>query len=302
MSANNGITKSSALILKHSLVNINKVIFDEMTLTPSKKYVISKAWYQENNTCRPVSIFIQTSSLTIYDITKTGDLVLSLSDNDCVIFEKLDNKSVEYIKSSGVTKQYNLKNVSYKTIVSEVSTDDSKNINALRLRVMMGENPTQFFVNGNKKCLGYDEVKDMLIKGSNIKVIFEVDGVIVDIKNNTLLTNVIPRQILIQKMKPLKTNLTEYSFVDSDRSESNNEVDDNDAKEAPLNTQTEYLDLNTTNNSESKKTKQKKKVSKKSEASEDESEEESENEYPEDSESNNSVDVENFLKIMSKKK
>jgi hypothetical protein len=142
----------------------------------------------------------------------------------------------------------------------------------------------------------------MLIKGNNIKVILEVDGIIVDIKNNTILTNVIPRQILIQKMKPLKTNLTEYSFIDSDK-ENPDEVNDDDAKDAPLNTHTEYLDLNTTNPLDSAKPvksiniKQKKKDVKKSVTSE-----ESEDGDLEESESENSVDVENFLKNMTRKK
>ena len=240
-------------------------------------------------------MFIQTSLLKIYDVTKTGDLILSLGDGDCVIFEKIDNKSVEYVKSSGITKQYNLKNVTYKTIVSEVTTDNSENINAWKLRIMTGENSTKFFINGNKKCLQYESIKDILTKGNCIKVILEVDGIIVDIKNNTILTNVIPRQILIQKMKPLKTNLIEYSFVDSDQSNSDEEVNDDDAKDAPLNTHTEYLDQNTTNPLDLAK--QKRKEVRKSETSE-----ESDEEDLEESESNNSVDIENFLKVINKKK
>lgn len=297
------MSTSENLVLRHSNINENKILFDDLVLTPNKKYVISKMWYQQNETSRPVSMFIQTSSLKIYETTKTGDIILVLDKNDSSVFEKIDGKSVDFVKSQNVTKNYNLKNVKYKTIVSEVTVGKDENINALKIRVMTGENPTKFFVSGNKKCLSYDNAKSLLANGNNVKIILEIDGIIVDLQNNTILTNVIPRQILIQKLKPRKCNLSEYSFIDSDNSDDENKVGDDNVKDASLNTQTEYLDQNTTvSDKESKLSRAKQVASKKNDTSESSEEDDDENDNLNDSEeSDGSIDVENFIKGMASK-
>jgi len=305
------------LVLKQLNVNPQKIVFEDFNLTDDKQYVVSKIWYQENESSQPHTLFIQPTNLKVYEMTKNNDIILELSDKDHSLFEALDKLSINVAKTSGVIRKYSMKDVKYKTIINEVDFDTpKKQINALRLKIINGDNHTKFFLN-DRVPKSIDDVKKLLTRGTEIKVIIELDELIVDLKNNVIFTNVILKQALVKKMRPLKTELCEYSFVESDCEQQSEQVKVSPPnKDTMLNTQTEYLDQNTAMSEKSKSTKEKPQVKQpvskpvtkqtknqvKASSKSDESEQSSEDEnYSSDSDEG-SIDVENFMMAMKNHK
>lgn len=284
--------QSSNSVLNHSKVNLSNIIYDDLILTNNKQYVVSKMWYQYKESHQPITLHIQTSLLKIYEITKNGDIIVSLGELNDTIFDKIDQLSLEFIKSNGVTKKFGLKDVKYKTIVNEVEITQKQKINVLRLKIL---EKTQFYVS-NKTSQKFADIKKLLIKNVDVKAIIEIDGLVIDINNNIIFTNIILRQILIKKVKPLKIELSEYSFVNSDSDNKEKSSSEVNIKDIVLNNHTEYLDQNTNISEKSNK------INKyNNDSDEDNNESYDEENNLSSAESDASVDVENFLLGMKRK-
>jgi hypothetical protein len=303
------MSRSINNVTRYNTLDFGKIIFDDFVVTSRKQYVVSKMWYQQSsgnyaeqsfskgNTkyAQPKSMYIQTSSLSIDDITKSDNIVLNLENEMTEFFDKLDELSLSYLKMCGATKTYGLKNIKYIQIIKEVSKYDeddkhNENKNVLKLKIM---NNTKFFMVNNNASQKYDDVKNLLKHGCNIKTILEIDGLVIDLEKNEIFINIMLRQVLIQKVKPLKIELTEYSFISSDSEELDN-ADEMDVNDLMLNTQTEYLDqhenkVDTTVNSETQSESDVPEESNMSEESND------------SDESDVSVDVDKFLRTLSQK-
>lgn len=267
-------------ILKYDDFNIQKIIYDEFEESENKQFATSNIWYQESELTQPRTCYLQTPYMKVHEI-KNGELVLAL-DNE-KLYEELDKQSLSYVKSKNVTKQYGLKGAKYKAIVNEVEIGSSKKFSALKLKVNndLRTKHTQFYVFGDKTSKTYDEVKYLLTSGTNVKAILEVNGLSVDIKNNVIFTNISLKQVLIAKMYPLRVELQEYSFVDSDNEET--------TEEKPL--QEEKPTEPVVENSESESN---------DDSEEDDADDTSshQNETSSDTESNASEDVEAYIKAV----
>lgn len=308
------------LVFKQSTLDTEKIVFEDFDLTDDEQYAVSKIWYQENNSAQPHTLFIQPENLRVYEITKNNDIILELLGNNYEMFEELDKLSVNVVKSSGVIKKYGMKDVKYKTIINELDTDslkkNTKKINALRLKIVStNTNNTKFFV-GDRLPKSIDDVRKLLTRGTEIKIIIELEELIIDLKNSTIFTNIILKQALIKKMKPCRAELCEYSFVESDCEKNEQLRVSPPNKDTMLNTQTEYLDQNTATSektktskkkmaqkSDSEKTKQQAKQLKQQVASQKSDESESEEKINDTSCSDEgSIDVENFMMSIRNRK
>ena len=230
-------------VLKYNNVDFSKIIFDEFVMTEKKEYIVSKMWYQKSDLDHPKSLHIQTPLLVLDEVTKSDNIVLNTDNNITSFFDKLDELVLEFLKESGVTKKYGLKNIKFVQIVKEISKvhSVSENNNVLKLKIM---NATKFFIINNKSSLKYDQVKKMLKPNGKIRTILELDGIVIDIAKNEIFVNVILRQVLVHKINPLKVELTEYSFILSDDEKTTvqeNSVPYN-VNDVVINTNTEYLD------------------------------------------------------------
>lgn len=329
----------SANVMNQHNVNLSGMVHDDWSQTENKQYVVSKIWHQKNDGEQPKSFFIQTTTLKLYEITKNGDLILELdNDKNTELFDNIDKSALNYAKSSGITKKYELKDVKYKAIINEIELTPLKKINSLRLRILEGNKPTKFYLS-DKEPQNMNDIKKYLVNGTNVKVILEIDGLVVDLKTNIIFTNIILRQVLIKKMKPIRIELTDYSFIDSENEDNDNKL--TTLKEVILNTNTEFLDQNTSNSEKSDENPKKNKVKSKplskisskqaikeelsdsedsdndknesdnNDTSEDESDNESNNNSDEESEnedlqeisdSDGSVDIANFISGMKNMK
>jgi hypothetical protein len=294
-------------VLRQANVNIEKLIYDDFILTDNKQYAVSKIWYQKNESSQPHTLYVQPLKLKVYEVTKVGDIILLLSEEDGKLFENIDELSVDIAKSSGVTKKFAMKDVKYKTIVNEIeielSPQKKTKINALRLKIINGSKGTKFYIN-DRDPKSIEDIKKLLVKDVEVKVILEIDTLIVDLKNNIIFTNIILKQALIKKMKPLKMELSEYSFIDSDNEQVKTSLP-NVNKDVIINTQTEYLDQNTVNSEKSAKIVKKEEVKHRSSTQQkhkSNSSDSSENELNDASSESDegSVDVENFLMAMKR--
>lgn len=247
-------------IIKENNFNSEKMSFENFTETGDKKFVISKIWYRENPKVRPTSLFIQTANLRVHEANEN---CLSLIITNFETYNAIDTAVLKKIKQDSIVRKYGLKSPSYKSTVGE-STND-KNLNVLRFNKISN---TKFFVDDHKTAKSYCDVKELINSETTLKIIFEIDKVIVDIAKNYIFTYMTLSQVRI-KIVPQKIELSEYSFLDDDSDklddssdELNNSEDLNNLNKLTnqcktidktiLNTQTEYMDDLNDNNSNNK--------------------------------------------------
>jgi hypothetical protein len=231
-------------VLKYNNVNLKKIMFDEFVMTNSGQYIVSKIWYQSSESDYPKSTHVQIPLLKIDEVTKSDNIVLNTDADITSFFDKIDQMALEFLKKSGVTKTYGLKNVKFVQIVKEINKANELNVNknVLKLKIMknISKSNTKFFVMGTRSSSDFVNVRNMLTVNAKIKTIVELDGIVIDIMKNEIFVNVILRQVLIEKVKPLRVDLIEYSFIDSD--EENVEPVAAYINDVVLNTNTEYVE------------------------------------------------------------
>jgi hypothetical protein len=303
-------------ILKYDQVDLSKVVYDEFVESSDKQFVVSKMWYQKDETSRPQTFYVQTQKLKIDELNPGN--ILAIVDNSS-LYSQLDKKSLDVAKSKNVSKKFGLKGLKYKPMVTEINASEDKNFDALSLSIFGGSSgtpPTKFFVGTDKSAKSFEDVKSMLKLGTSLKAILEVDGLTIDTKHNIIYTNVILRQVLVPVVLPLRLELPEYSFIDSDNEEEQLKPT-TDA--VVVNTHTEHT------NQESEKEEKKEKKDKKtkplpkslptpspsSSSSSEEEQYESDNSESDDANtssgsshndtSDDEEDVKNFLKTFTKK-
>lgn len=272
-------------VIKYNDVFVENVIFENFVKINDRELFVSKVWYK-NDDLNSKSFFIQTNELEVHEV---NDQYISFIVNNENILSDLDNKAVKKIQESGLNKKYGIKR--YKGIICE-ATDDN-NLNIIRLKLTN----TKFYTN-SKSGKSFNDVKQFIKKGTKMKIIFEVDKIVIDLTNKIMFTNIILNQAKL-KLVPQKLVLSEYSFIDensdseNDSSKSNNDV--------VLNTQTEYMedDEGDENKSENSSSSSENELDELHLVNSDE-DDESSNSSNENDESENSFEVTDFLKNISK--
>ena len=286
----------SNCVLTRKNINVSNILYDDIIMSQNKQFAIAKIWMSQLN-MQMHSLFYQTDALNIHELTDNNDLLVSLQDTkELNLFNEIDRLSIQHIKSSNIIKELNLnaKIVKYKSVVNEIENENQSKINILKLKIMNNNKTiTKFYKQGDRQNKKFDDISKSLITGQNIKAIIEIDGLIIDIKNNTLFTNVILHQLRIEKITPIKLTLGEYSFVDSDENNSENESENNLENDSDENNsknennlKNEHNDNNLDNDSDD------------NDSDDNNSENESDNNLDNDSDENNSdnnLDEENLL-------
>ena len=238
-------------IVKHNKIDVSKIVYEDFILANGEKHMISKIWYQDNENIQPHTFYIQTSVLKVHEVN--NDSILFALDNT-ELYDTLDKVILGKIKATEITKKCGLKKTIFKSITNDVP--DNKNLTVLNFKI----GNCQFFSNSTvpKK---YADVKHLIKCGASMKIIFEIDKIIVDIKKNFIFTNIILTQAQI-KLTPNKIELNEYSFIDGDseteteNAKKNKNINSN-INDAMLSNHTEYMekeDVNSDNESVSEDT------------------------------------------------
>jgi predicted alpha/beta hydrolase family esterase len=65
---------------------------------------------------------------------------------------------------------------------------ENPKINVLPMKMQKEKRPTLFFSSKNKKIVEYENAKKLFTKIESVKIIFEIDGLVIDIKKKRITT------------------------------------------------------------------------------------------------------------------
>ena len=193
-------------IQKISDIDTNNITFDEFVDCNNGSYIMSKIWIANKQDLQ--TLFVQTSYLKPYNYA-VNNITFLVDSASQIFLEKLDELSIKYINKNNLVNKYNLKNFVYKTLVNETENKDQ----VCRTRIL--ENSV-FFSAKTKQVIPNYNVPNEMPKVDMIKIIFEVDSLVVDMKKKAIFTNIIVKHFLLHKNTPKKVELTDYSFIESD--------------------------------------------------------------------------------------
>lgn len=198
-------------ILKLNDVKIANIKYSEPAMDDNHN-IVTKLWYDFGNDYNQ-SFFIKTPIMTIVDIYN-DEITLKFDKQMNEFYENFDNSIINHLKISGLLKKHGLKNITYKTIISE-TVINNENIDVFKFN--LADNIKVYHM--SSKIVSKEQYKKMFVIGTTIKAIMEPDSCIVDVNNKYIYTNIKPCQILVTKVKetvPKKIELTDYCFTESD--------------------------------------------------------------------------------------
>ena len=165
------------------------------------------------------------------------DIIAFFRNMDNCILKKIQN-ILTSLRNDGRYEHIDYNNISYRSIINEIENDDSniyKN-GIIKYRINLDKKNGTRIYDSSKKMLTESEYKECLIKGVYIKSILEINSLI--IRNNNIYVFIKPLQIAI-KIKQKEVVLDEYSFIDSDSEDINDNINNTDNV---VGTFTEYLE------------------------------------------------------------
>lgn len=211
-------SNSSKHVIKDSLLNSNNIVFDDFSTNENQ--TTSKIWYndkEKNN--EVVTLHIQTQLLKIFQVVDK-DIIITLNNQSILCFEKIDAFVLEFVKSTKILKKLELKNIKYKTITNTKNDTNTQNeLSVIKLRL---PNDKSFFIGKDRTSQSYDTIKQNLTTNNEVKLILEIDSIVIDHEKNIVFTNVLLKQLLLNKVPPKKIELFDYSFIDSENENINN--------------------------------------------------------------------------------
>ncbi len=203
-------------MMLNTVTKLNDIEYDDITYSDFKKsktrnLMISKIYFP----------FIQTAKLKLNSFNDDV-FIFDVNKETEKMFDLIDNKSLEQLKSTLILDELELEKINYKTIVNH------NDISSIRIK---SNSSTVFFIENSKKSNSLDDIKSLIKCNSDVKIIISLDSIVIDIDNNIVFTNILLKQVLIYL--ETQTKLIDYSFIISD---SDDEVE--------LNAQTEYMKPN----------------------------------------------------------
>jgi hypothetical protein len=204
-------------MLLNTVTKLNDIDYDDITYSDFKKsktrnLMISKIRYP----------FIQTTKLKLNSFNDDV-FIFDINKETEKIFDLIDNKSLEQIKSTLILDELELEKINYKTIVNH------NDVSSIRIK---SNSSTVFFIENSKKSNSLDDIKSLIKCNADVKIIISLDSIIIDIDNNIVFTNILLKQVLIYLAT--QTKLIDYSFI----------ISDSDNEDVELNAQTEYMKPN----------------------------------------------------------
>lgn len=192
-------------VFEYTDVNIKNIVFSNMVKT--NENLVSKIWYKVNETDRPQTLNIQTPYLKIQQVK--DDKIFLYPGKMETFMDSLDRTSSKFIGNN--IQRFGLGGFTFETIV-DGETD------LVKVVVANGKRPTAFY-SKNKSKIDDDNYANILSNCDKIKVIFELDGIIINLKEKTIRNNIIVRDILVSEIEPKSIELTEYSFISDNEQE-----------------------------------------------------------------------------------
>lgn len=203
------MTEKQNIVIKHSDVKFENIVYDDFIVANDEKHVVSKIWYK-NDKSELHTFYIQTDCLKLCEDPNNEKKELLLLLNNSIFFDDLDKKSVAQVKLKEIHKKYGLIKPTYRSSINN-SGDNNDSVDMLKLKI----GNCNFFYK-NKSPKDFDEVMqlNLLKKGTSVKLIIEVGMIMMNVKQNFIFTNLVLKQAQIQPVIPKIVEITEYSFID----------------------------------------------------------------------------------------
>jgi len=197
-------------VFKYTDVKLKNVIYSESVKTKNGDYVFSKIWYKHNKQVQTLNI--QTPYFEIHEVIEDGNSLILLPESQLeAFFESLDELTINFIKSNNLITKYGLRNLSYKTTINDLD-----GLSVFKAKIVNKQRPPHFYLAKNKQRIDHNNVDGVFENANRVKLILEIDGLIIDFAKKIMYTNVVVRQVLISEIEPKRIELETNSFIESD--------------------------------------------------------------------------------------
>jgi hypothetical protein len=161
-------------------------------------------------------ILFQLEDLNVISY-KNNNITLNLKDKNNIrnFFNEIDESIVKLLKDTGVLKIFNIKGITYKSLLNEVE-DKIAPYDVLRVKIL--DDGTNLF-DQQKNTIQLINLEKIFTKGSSVKSILRLDSVIINKELKTISPTLILLQGRVKKNKlpkPIKIVLQEYSIIDTE--------------------------------------------------------------------------------------
>lgn len=190
------------------LLNIHESSYDD-----SGEYIVYELSY--SNEIDPVFVYIED-----LNILKFNDNVLTFDlrnkNNTTDFFNSFDKKIIELLDSINVVKRHNLKNLSYKSLINEMRSRSNELFDVVKLNISNDEQFRTVIYDRDKQIVNKDEYP-YIFNNSCAKSILEIMAIIIKPKDKSIFLSSAIRQMKVQKLRPQRVTISEYSFADSEK-------------------------------------------------------------------------------------
>jgi hypothetical protein len=171
------------------------------------------------------AIMVKIEELSVLTVTD-NNIILNLKDKSDIKkkFDELDSYIVHLIQERKITKRLKTK-FNYRQLTSNYTGKDT-NIDILNLNLNFDSNSNDFITKIYKNKLSeiqQNEMFELLKNNGRTQLVVEFKSIIFDKKEGIIHLDNIIRQMKIKKLKPKRIETLEYSFIDSDESENEND-------------------------------------------------------------------------------
>jgi len=207
-------TNSTNAIFQLTDINFANIVFTDI-IKSNKGYIVSKMWYTSVPNTAPHTLYVQIPYTKILRTDRNTNLLLTPSPALENFMEQLDHVTINFIKAQHIREKYNIdpKIFKYNTLITDV---DGNNIFSIRIANDGKAKGVVFFEEGNRVPIDRDVAMEKLRNTESVKLILQVDGLIIDLNKKLIYTNVSARYIEIKKIKPRVVELSGYCFIDDD--------------------------------------------------------------------------------------
>jgi hypothetical protein len=195
---------SEKKVFESTEVKIKNIVLSNF-IEVNDENIVSKIWYKENENSRPQTLNIQTGYLKIKKIV--GSEIYLYPGSISGFMDSLDQVSLKFISGNEQLDRFNIDKLDFKTILDDISGEE-----LLKFDIVNGKRPTFFYSSRTKSRVD----SSILANSEKIKVIFELNGLIINKKDKVIYNNIILRDVLVSEAEPKLIELTEYSFIDND--------------------------------------------------------------------------------------
>lgn len=212
--------------------DLEKLVYLDPIKNPNNNTIFIPTMLNHNN--KKIHPLIQVPSIKLCDNYKNNILICPLvgldEEKTAIIrkfFNNIDNKVINDFKKYGKTWCPNIKNISYKAIVSEIDEENSitqytdvNEVITFNLFNKDKDGNVTFFTkvyDAKKNIITPENIENYLQRGNIIQSIIEFRGINITLENNNLEVQFIIRTHQIRVTETYKEiNIESYSFLDSE--------------------------------------------------------------------------------------